>query len=67
LVKVVAELAKEQQWSNFKNEPARFQGAAGGDYVHALHRVWDVMYGLQASEREGQRARGLQKVDRIVF
>ena len=47
---VVLELAQEQEWSNFKSESARFQGADGADYVNALHRVWDVMYGLQQSE-----------------
>lgn len=47
---VVLELAQEQEWSNFKSESARFQGADGADYVNALHRVWEVMYGLQQSE-----------------
>jgi hypothetical protein len=47
---IAGELAAEQEWSNFKNEAARFQGSAGSDYVHALHRVWDVMYELQRSE-----------------
>ena len=46
-VGIVTELAPEQEWSNFKNEAARFQGAAGSDYVHALHEVWRVMYSLQ--------------------
>jgi hypothetical protein len=44
---VLTELAEEQEWSNFKNETARFQGATGRDYVHALHEVWSVMYKLQ--------------------
>jgi hypothetical protein len=47
---IVAEMAKEQDWSNFKNEAARYQGRAGSDYVHALHTVWDVMNRLQEDE-----------------
>ena len=49
---VVAEMAGEQDWSNFKNQAATFQGAAGADYVEALHDVWSVMYGFQATEPE---------------
>jgi hypothetical protein len=48
--KIVAELTNEQDWSNFKNEAARFQGTRGSDYIHALHRVWEVMYEFQTSE-----------------
>ncbi len=47
-VGIVAELAREQEWSNFKDEVARYQGAGGSDYVSALHHVWGVMSGLQA-------------------
>jgi len=46
-VATLAELAQEQEWSNFKDEVAAFQGSAGSDYVRALHQVWSVMYGLQ--------------------
>jgi hypothetical protein len=46
-VALVAELAGEQEWSNFKNEAARFLGAAGSDYTDALHEVWGLMYKLQ--------------------
>ena len=42
---VVAELVKEQTWSNFKNEVATFGG--GDEYVRALHEVWHVMHRLQ--------------------
>lgn len=42
---IVLALAKEQDWSNFKNEAARFNKY--GDYVKSLHRVWDLMYELQ--------------------
>jgi hypothetical protein len=46
-VGIVAELAEEQEWSNFKNEAAEYQGDAGSDYVEALHTVWRVMHRLQ--------------------
>jgi hypothetical protein len=44
---IAAQLAEEQTWSNFKNEADRFQGSAGADYMHMLHKVWSLMYGLQ--------------------
>ncbi|SRR6266852_1584964 len=47
---IVSEQASEPEWSNFKNEVARYQGPAGSDYVHALHNVWGVMHELQDSE-----------------
>jgi len=50
-VGLVAEIAREQQWSNFKDEAARYQGRAGSDYVHSLHNVWRVMYDLQEGAR----------------
>ncbi len=49
-VDVVAELAKEQTWSNFKGAAQDFNGA--GDYVNALHDVWEVMYNLQTTVSE---------------
>ncbi|HXB67022.1 MAG TPA: hypothetical protein VNY05_02195 [Candidatus Acidoferrales bacterium] len=63
---IIAALADEQEWSNFKNEAARFQGAVGADYVHALHEVWEVMYNLQESEAAGGEASRLVKPDRGV-
>jgi hypothetical protein len=45
--RIVAELAHEQEWSNFKNEATRFQGGKGSAYVDALHEVWSVMMRLQ--------------------
>jgi hypothetical protein len=58
---VLAALAHEQEWSNFKNEAAHFQGEAGADYVHALHQVWEVMFRLQKSEaRAGEISQGAQ-------
>ncbi len=44
---IVAQLAEEQTWSNFKDEADRFQGAEGSDYLDALHEVWRLMYRLQ--------------------
>ena len=48
---ILAELSEEQDWSNFKSEAARYQGASGSAYIRALHDVWNTMYGLQTSER----------------
>jgi len=52
-VEIVAELAQEQEWSNFKSEAARNQGA-GSDYVHALHQIWGVMSRLQSETRSAE-------------
>lgn len=52
---IVAELAQEQEWSNFKDEAARYQGA-DSDYVDALHEVWRVMRKLQATERRSAQS-----------
>jgi hypothetical protein len=41
----LAELGREQDWANFKNEVARFNGR--DEYERALHAVWEVMYDLQ--------------------
>ncbi|HEY6337887.1 MAG TPA: hypothetical protein VIW68_05290 [Candidatus Sulfotelmatobacter sp.] len=49
-IAIVSELAKEQEWSNFKAEVAKYQGARGGQYVGALHDVWGVMYELQQDQ-----------------
>ena len=38
-------LVKEQTWSNFKNEVARFNGC--DDYEQALHQIWWIMFNLQ--------------------
>ena len=46
-VAVLAELAEEQEWSNFKSEVAAYQGAEGASYVRALHDVWGIMRRLQ--------------------
>jgi hypothetical protein len=49
-VVIVAEMTEEQEWSNFKNEAARYQRGDGSDYVLALHAVWSVMNRLQETE-----------------
>ena len=46
-VPILAELAEEQDWSNFKNEVAAYQGKSGASYSRALHDVWEIMYRLQ--------------------
>jgi hypothetical protein len=44
---VLAGLAEETDYDNFKSEVARHQGRAGAAYEHSLHDVWSVMYKLQ--------------------
>ena len=55
----LSELGREQDWANFKNEVARYQGDADPWYVHALHDVWSVMYNLQrkTTSAKGPHAR----------
>jgi len=56
-VKVVAEMAAEQDWSNFKNEVAVTR-PQDEDYLDALHEIWEVMWNLQAKkERESATRR----------
>lgn len=50
---VDAELVSEQTWSNFKNEAAQVIGQ--DDYVGALHRIWEVMYGVQRRQGVANR------------
>ena len=45
--KVLAGLADETDYDNFKSEVAQHQGKAGADYEDSLHDVWSVMYKLQ--------------------
>lgn len=49
-ITIIGELAQEQEWSNFKNEAAKYQGKSGRSYVAALHDVWGVMHRLQENE-----------------
>ena len=48
-VSVLAGMADEQEWSNFKNEAAKRQGKSGREYLNALHDVWEAMHRLQES------------------
>ena len=47
-VPILAELGEEQDWSNFKNEAAAYQGTNGDSYSRALHDVWGIMYRMQS-------------------
>jgi len=44
---IVAELADETDYDNFKSEVARHQGPSGAAYERSLHEVWSVMHRLQ--------------------
>ena len=48
-ISVISELAREQTWTNFKDEVGRFQQHDGEDYVHVLHQVWSLMKRFQDS------------------
>jgi hypothetical protein len=48
-VRVLAGLAEETDYDNFKTEVIDHQGAGGAAYEHALHDVWSVMYKLQGT------------------
>ena len=48
---VLRDLGDELDYDNFKSAVAnRLTGDTDGNYEHALHDVWEVMYGLQRSE-----------------
>ena len=49
---MVAALAEETDYDNFKDEVARQKGKAGAAYEHSLHEVWSVMHRLQKSGHE---------------
>ena len=44
---ILAELAAEIDYENFKSEVAQFQGRAGAAYERPLDDVWSVMHRLQ--------------------
>ena len=46
-IKVLAALAEETDYDNFKSEVAHHQGKVGAAYEHSLHDVWSVMHRLQ--------------------
>ena len=54
-VNVLAGIAEETDYDNFKSEVARHQGKAGAAYEHSLHDVWATMHRLQATTKEGHR------------
>jgi len=56
-VAVLAELAQEQEWSNFKNQVAKHEGKSGAAYADALHEVWTVMSRLQEKSRCTRRSK----------
>src|SRR5262245_55110299 len=43
---VIAALAMEIDYDNFKSEVGHDQGKAGAAYTHSLHEVWSVMHKL---------------------
>jgi hypothetical protein len=45
--RVLAGLAVETDYDNFKSEVASHQGRAGSAYEHSLHEVWSVMHKMQ--------------------
>jgi hypothetical protein len=49
-VRVLAGLAEETDYDNFKSVVARHQGKPGAAYEHSLHDVWSVMHKLQKTE-----------------
>jgi len=49
---ILAKLAEETDYDNFKDAVARHDGQAWDQYSLALHDVWSVMYRLQ--ERLGE-------------
>jgi hypothetical protein len=44
---IMAQIALELDYDNFKEEVERYQEGAGADYTKALHEVWSVMNDLQ--------------------
>ncbi len=40
---ILTQLGMELDWTNFRNEVAAYQGAAGRHYLDAIHDVWDRM------------------------
>jgi hypothetical protein len=63
-VRVLAGLAEETDYDNFKSEVANRQGAAGAAYEQSLHDVWSVMNELQKSE--GLPAITARQIDAIL-
>jgi hypothetical protein len=49
---VLAGMAEETDYDNFKSAVASHQGQAGAAYQHSLHEVWSEMHKLQKYERK---------------
>jgi hypothetical protein len=63
-VRVLAGMAEETDYDNFKSEVARHQGKAGAAYEHSLHDVWAVMHRLQ--ETKGLPPITTKQIDAIL-
>lgn len=63
-VQVLAGLAEETDYDNFKSVVASHQGKAGAAYEHSLHDVWSVMHKLQ--ETEGLSPITTKQIDAIL-
>lgn len=50
--RIVADLADDIDYGNFKSAVGRHQGADGATYTHALSDVWRVMYDVQMGNGE---------------
>ncbi|SRR6266566_7268388 len=50
-IDVLTGIAREQEWSNFKDEAGRFQGSKGEDYLKVLSRIWTITRELQDPTR----------------
>ena len=49
--RILAELALETDYDNFKSAVGRSQDPSGRSYEKALHDVWSVMYRVQRGSR----------------
>lgn len=63
-VRVLAGLAEETDYDNFKSEVANHQGEAGAAYERSLQDVWSVMHRLQ--ETEGLLPITTKQIDAIL-
>jgi hypothetical protein len=63
-VQVLAGLAEEMDYDNFKSEVANHQGEVGAAYKHGLHGVWSAMHKLQ--ETDGLPTVTAKQIDAIL-
>lgn len=66
-VQVLAGLAEETDYDNFKSEVANHQGEAGAAYEHSLHDVWSVMHKLQKSKKMVEEPPDLSQEDEDIL